>query len=208
MFTLSRPTDDFIRSYLAQQGNERFSYDAPGCTANGAPPAQPGWNVDRCRVRIGAGAETFTRAQAAIRAWQMFPAEVATVCWSTCAIAAGELVAIVYRAWPFGCWILFPARIVYVLDDTIETPSGPVQRFGFGYGTLPDHPERGEERFLVEWNRDDDSVWYDLLAVSRPGHWLARLGYPYTRREQARFRRLSTAAMQRLGSSNTRSAPR
>jgi hypothetical protein len=70
-------------------------------------------------------------------------------------------------------------------------------RYGFAYGTLPDHPERGEERFFVEWNQADDSVWYDLLAVSRPGHWLARLGYLYARYEQAKFRRLSGEAMQR-----------
>ena len=70
-------------------------------------------------------------------------------------------------------------------------------RYGFAYGTLPDHPERGEERFLVEWNQADDSVWYDLLAVSRPGHWLARIGYLYARYEQAKFRRLSGLTMQR-----------
>jgi uncharacterized protein (UPF0548 family) len=27
---------------------------------------------------------------------------------------------------------------------------GPVRRFGFAYGTLPDHVESGEERFTVE----------------------------------------------------------
>ena len=47
----------------------------------------------------------------------------------------------------------------------------------------------------MEWNEADDRVWYDLVAVSQPAHWLARLGYPYTRYEQARFRRLSAAAM-------------
>jgi uncharacterized protein (UPF0548 family) len=71
-----------------------------------------------------------------------------------------------------------------------------VHRFGFAYGTLRGHPERGEERFLVERNESDDSVWYDLLPVSQPAHWLARWGYPYTRYEQARFRRLSGLAMQ------------
>ncbi len=28
----------------------------------------------------------------------------------------------------------------------------------FRYGTLPDHAESGEERFAVDWNREDDSV--------------------------------------------------
>jgi uncharacterized protein (UPF0548 family) len=90
-----------------------------------------------------------------------------------------------------------PARVVYIVEDSAILAGQRIDRFGFAYGTLPDHPERGEERFLVEWNRDDDSVHYDLLAVSQPRHWLARLGYPYTRRQQARFRRLSGLAMQR-----------
>ncbi len=53
-----------------------------------------------------------------------------------------------------------------------------MSRFGFAYGTLPGHVESGEERFLVEWDRGDDAVWYDILAFSRPNHVLTRLGYP------------------------------
>ena len=68
-------------------------------------------------------------------------------------------------------------------------------RFGFAYGTLPGHAESGEERFLVEWDRADDAVWYDILAFSRPRHPLARLGYPLTRRTQRRFARDSAAAI-------------
>ena len=38
-------------------------------------------------------------------------------------------------------------------------------RFGFAYGTLPGHGGSGEERFLIERDRDD-GVWYDILAFS------------------------------------------
>jgi len=72
---------------------------------------------------------------------------------------------------------------------------GPVQRFGFTYGTLPDHAGSGEERFLIEWDREEGSVWYDILAFSRPRHLLARLGYPWVRRVQKRFGWESAAAM-------------
>jgi hypothetical protein len=115
-------------------------------------------------------------------------------------------VAVLYRARPIPLWMLFPARVVYVVDECLgsgvrEHPDradiARQMRFGFAYGTVPNHPERGEERFLVEWDARDDSVWYDLVAVSRPGHWLARVGYLYARYEQARFRRLSGLAMQR-----------
>ena len=56
--------------------------------------------------------------------------------------------------------------------------------------------ESGEERFTVAWH-EDDAVWYDILAFSRPNHFLARLGYPLVRRLQKRFARDSAAAMKR-----------
>jgi uncharacterized protein (UPF0548 family) len=57
----------------------------------------------------------------------------------------------------------------------------PVKRHGFAYGTLPGHAESGEEWFLVEWDRTDGGVCYDILAFSRPQQILARLGYPWVR---------------------------
>jgi uncharacterized protein (UPF0548 family) len=92
----------------------------------------------------------------------------------------------------FGLWWLNACRIVYLVDEP-----GPVQRYGFAYGTLPEHAESGEERFTVEWHEQDDAVWYDILAFSRPQQLLARLGYPLTRRLQKRFARDSATAMQR-----------
>ena len=91
-----------------------------------------------------------------------------------------------------GLWWLNACRIVYVVDE-----AGPVRRYGFAYGTLPDHAGTGEERFLVEWDRASGEVWYDILAFSRPHQLLTRLGYPYMRRVQKRFGRESAAAMLR-----------
>ncbi|HLA09180.1 MAG TPA: DUF1990 domain-containing protein [Pyrinomonadaceae bacterium] len=86
------------------------------------------------------------------------------------------------KAHTLGIWTLNAARIVYVVNET-----GDVNRFGFAYGTLPDHVERGEERFLIEWNREDDSVWYDILAFSKPRHRIVRVSHPYARWLQKRF---------------------
>lgn len=102
-------------------------------------------------------------------------------------IEAGVVVGVLVSH--YGFWSVNPARIL----ETIDEP----RRFGFTYGTLPQHGEEGEERFLVEWI-EDDSVWYDLHAFSRPNHWLARLGYPLTRMLQKRFARESLAAMVQL----------
>jgi uncharacterized protein (UPF0548 family) len=62
-----------------------------------------------------------------------------------------------------------PVRIVYVIDD-------PTRR-GFAYGTLPGHPESGEEAFIVE-QRDDESVWLTIRAFSRPAHPALWAVYP------------------------------
>ena len=71
-----------------------------------------------------------------------------------------------------------PVRIVYVIDE-------PTRR-GFAYGTLPGHPESGEEAFIVE-QRDDESVWLTIRAFSRPAYPVLWLGYPVLRLFQAIF---------------------
>jgi uncharacterized protein (UPF0548 family) len=73
---------------------------------------------------------------------------------------------------------------------------GSPERYGLAYGTLPDHAERGEERFTVEFNRADQTVWYDIYAFSRP-RLLARSAYPLSRALQKRFATDSLMAMQK-----------
>ena len=191
MFTLRRPSNGFLHEFLARQKDARLLYGFLGQTRD-ASAAGHGWSIDRERVRLGHGETTFERARAALERWEMFPRQMATV-WESATPAEGQNVLVVYYAAPVRLWMLFPARVIYVVEERDET----VARYGFAYGTLEGHPERGEERFLVEWDRRDDSVWYDLTAISRPGHWLAWVGYPYTRYEQGRFRRLSGEAMRR-----------
>lgn len=92
--------------------------------------------------------------------------------------------------WVVGVWWRNHCRIAYVVDE-----SGHISRFGFAYGTLPGHVESGEELFLIEWDRNTNSVSYQILAFSRPKHLLTRLGYPLVRRNQKRFGRDSATAM-------------
>ena len=185
MFLLKEPSEETIRGFLSSQRDRPFSYAETGATAD-KPPA--GYTVDHNRVRLGEGAETFARAVEALRSWKMFHIDWVRLLWPDTPIEAGETVGVLIHH--YSIWSLNACRIVY----TIEEP-GPVRRFGFAYGTLPDHGERGEERFTVEWRRDDDSVWYDLLAFSRPNLFLAKIGRPMVRRLQKRFARDSKKAM-------------
>ena len=183
MWQLSRPTAERVREYREAQRRLPFSYPCVGVTRDGgATPA--GYDRDRNRQLLGTGAAAFAAARDAIRAWRMFPAPLATIEPAGIPIAEGEVAGVIVRA--FGVWFLNAARIVYVIDEP--------RRFGFAYGTLPGHAERGEERFLVEWLADD-TVWYELDAISRPRYWAARVAYPVARRLQRRFARLSKASM-------------
>jgi uncharacterized protein (UPF0548 family) len=187
MKSLRRPSTATVRDFLSAQAKLDFTYSAVGATA-AVPPA--GYVVDRTRIKLGDGEETFTRAKDALGRWDHFHLGWVKAGSPETRIQAGEVVAVVARR--VGLWWLNACRIVYVVDE-----SGPIRRYGFAYGTLPDHAGTGEERFLVEWDRASGEVWYDILAFSRPHLFLTRLGYPYMRRLQKRFGRESAAAMVR-----------
>jgi uncharacterized protein (UPF0548 family) len=187
VFLLLKPTAERIEQFLAAQGHRPFSYREVGYSRRGGPP---GYKADHNRVRLGEGRATFARAVEAIRSWKMFDLGWVAAFPAADAIEPGAIVAV--RCRHFGFWSLNACRIVYLVDD-----EGPVVRFGFAYGTLPDHAERGEERFTVEWHHGDGSVWYDIYAFSRPNHPMARLAYPLARLLQKRFVRSSKRAMAR-----------
>jgi len=187
MFTPRKPSVEAIRHFIRHQDDQLFSYPFVGVTQETPPP---GYNVDHNRVQLGTGQDTFERAKAALRRWEMFNLGWLQLYWPDVPITVNSTVAVVARA--CGLWVTNACRIVYVREET-----GPLETFGFAYGTLPAHVERGEERFLVQWDHSDDSVWYDLLAISQPNHILARLGYLYVRHLQRRFAHNSLQAMQR-----------
>ena len=188
MLLLKEPTREQIANLIAAYRYTPFTYPDVGAS-RGAPPA--GWRVDHNRARLGAGAATFERARTAFERWAMFDVGWMHLCWPEAPIAAGTTVALL-ASLP-GLWSLNICRVVYTIDDD----DGRVRRRGFAYGTLGLHEARGEERFLVEWDRASDAVHYDVLAFSRPYSLLARLGYPVVRVFQRRFGRASKRAMLR-----------
>lgn len=179
---LTRPGLDEVAAHLASQRALDVTYADVGATREERAPS--GFEHDHNRQALGHGTATFERAKAAIRAWRMFPAPLAWIEPQPIPIEVGAQAGVIIHA--LGLWWLNAARIVYVIDEP--------RRFGFAYGTLPGHAERGEERFLVE-HLTDDSVWYDLRAFSQPRYWPARIGKPVVRALQRRFARLSKAAM-------------
>jgi uncharacterized protein (UPF0548 family) len=149
-------------------GHDGYTYAETGATRGDGPLPAGYRHLDR-RERLGAGEATFTRAVDALFGWRMHRGAGLAVLAAPPAPAVGEVV--VTRLGPPVLGQRIPCRIVYVVDEP--------RRRGFGYGTLPGHPARGEEAFVVEW-ADNDDVYLVIRAFSRPATLLARLGGPVT----------------------------
>ena len=191
MFLPTKPTAERIRQFLASQKDQPFTYPDADIAAQQSPP---GYTLDHNRIKLGEGADAFRRAVEALRRWEMFNIGWLQLCWPDSPIEIGTTVAVLADLRCF--WSLNACRIATVFDE-----QGEVRRYGFAYGTLPDHVERGQESFIIEWHGSDDSVWYDLSAFSRPNHLLAKLGYPVTRALQKRVKRASMQEMLRSSAS-------
>ncbi len=185
----SRPSIAAIDQFMQQQSNMPLNYAATGATSNKTPPA--GFVIDHNRLFLGRGEACFQIASAAVREFKHLKLSWVEPYPNNPTASKGLEVGVLAH-W-LGVWFLSACRIVYTIDEL-----GPLCRSGFAYGTLPDHPETGEERFQIEWRRSDDTVWYDILAFSRANHWYSRLGYPMVRKLQKRFARQSLNKVQEL----------
>jgi uncharacterized protein (UPF0548 family) len=185
---LRRPSDAEIGRRLGEQERLDFSYREVGATRSGAAAGYP---INHHRDPIGLGEQVFRRGVEAVRRWAMYDLAWTTLCWPHRRIEPGVTVAVLVHH--FGFWSLNPCRIVYLLDEETDDRV----RFGFAFGTLPGHSEAGEERFTVEWRRDDDSVWFEILTFARARHPLVRLGSPLLPGVQFRFGREAVSAMRR-----------
>jgi len=186
MFFLREPSPSAVSEFIAGQRCLPFSYKAVGATAD-VPPG--GYVIDHNRIQLGAGEATYQRAVENLQYWRHFDLGWVEIVPSGVRVEVGSVVAVKARA--FGTWSLNATRILYLIDDD----GSLLRRFGFAYGTLPDHVETGEERFTIEWHKDDDSVWYDILAFSRPQHPLVRMSFPLARLLQKRFAQDSMSRM-------------
>lgn len=182
MFLLKKPSVEQIREFVDAQQGLPFSYPEVGATKGELPEI---YTVDHNRTKLGGGATTYTRAIAALKEWRQFDLGWTKIVPSQTTIQLGQTVAVQARS--FGLWSLNASRVVYVIDEE--------RRFGFAYGTLAAHVERGEERFLIEWDVQDDAVWYDILAFSEPRHILVKASRPLARMLQKRFARDSLQRM-------------
>ncbi|MEM1029676.1 MAG: DUF1990 domain-containing protein [Myxococcota bacterium] len=187
-FFARAPRDERVRQLLRGVRNAAFTYDDVGWTLRDPrPPVPDGYTLDDYGTELGAGADVWAQAKAALSRIHNYPASFTRIVRldddDDGPVSPGTVFATVARH--FGFWSAHPCRVHAVIETT--------DRYGFAFGTLPGHAEAGEERFLL--SRDAHGrVAYDVLAISRP-LGLARLGAPLARRLQRRFQRETLTEM-------------
>lgn len=104
---------------------------------------------------IGSGEEVWSRASRELLRWQVKIASGFSVS-SDAPVVPGVRVMITAR-W-LGIHVVEPVEVIAAVDAP--------DRVGFAYRTLPGHPLRGEEAFILQ--RDGADVWLTIRSLTRP----------------------------------------
>ena len=119
------------------------------------------------RAVVGSGRADFERAAAAVLDWRAQRGTGLRVRATGPSSEPGTVVVLTAGLRRFGYDI--PCRVVWAQTEGDER--------GFAYGTLPGHPESGEECFLVRLTPEGDVV-YEIRVFFRLASPAARLAGP------------------------------
>lgn len=172
---LGRPSEAELQRLLDRARSSSSTYDHVGSTLS---PIDALRGVHQQQLVLGRGAGAFESATLGLRRWACHDGIGATVHPGDAAIEVGSTLLVVLRAGPAS--IVVPDRVVAVVDEP--------DRFGFAYGTLEGHQERGEESFVAELLADGTvrgTISVDAVAATLP----ARLVAPVV----TRFQRLAVS---------------
>ncbi|MET0864213.1 MAG: DUF1990 domain-containing protein [Nakamurella sp.] len=140
-----------------------FSYDQVGQTS-GRHPA--GFRSFTRTIQLPAGTD-FDRASDDLLHWQLQRRAGVRVVASAEVVEPGVQADLLLGVGRLS--VRAPVRIVYVINE-------PTRR-GFAYGTLPGHPESGEEAFVLSLTATG-GIELSVSAFSRHAGWLSRLAGP------------------------------
>ena len=154
----------------------RLNYPGIGSTERGIAPA--GYQRVVEEALLGNGMEVYQRVAAGILGWELQRRAGLRVRADSPVAVPGARVVSGFGAGPFR--LNAPCEVVWVREPA---PEGAPQSAGFGYGTLPGHPARGEESFEVEINGCGE-VFLRIQAFSKPANWFYAAGGLVTRAAQ------------------------
>ncbi|QDG90662.1 DUF1990 family protein [Pseudarthrobacter sp. NIBRBAC000502770] len=161
---------------MTDKATARLEYPGVGSTEEGSAPE--GYDRVLQEVRLGTGLDTYRRVADGILAWELQRRAGLRVRADSPRAVPGAHVVSGFGVGPFR--LPAPCQVVWVHDPV---PGGIPQSAGFGYGTLPGHPARGEESFEVGIDGQAE-VWLRIQAFSRPANWFYAAGGLVTRAAQ------------------------
>jgi uncharacterized protein (UPF0548 family) len=161
-----------------------LTYAAVGAARLGEVP--DGFRGAQRRAVVGSGRADFERAAAAVLDWRAQRGAGLRVRATGPSSEPGTVVVLTAGLRRLGYDI--PCRVVWAQTQ------GDVR--GFAYGTLPGHPESGEESFLVRLTPEGDVV-YEIRVFFRLASRLARLAGPISLLLQKVATELYVAAIRR-----------
>jgi len=166
---LVRPTNArSIDALLSSLDSLEPNYSDVGASLAGR--AVSGFRSLRYEIELSASEETFARAVLGLRTWEAHRIPRVKVVPERASVTPGA--SLILEIGPQKLAIAAPCRIVGVVDEP--------DRFGFAYGTLPGHPECGEEAFVVGRSRKGRTT-FEIFGFSRPGSSIVRLSGPIAR---------------------------
>lgn len=173
--TIDRATVD--RSRRAE-----VTYDHVGSTLD--PDDDPTGTRYERQINLADGEAAFTAARTALRSWS--PQRSLGVLARPVGVAPDLGETVVLGLGVGWLRLAVPNRIVAVVDEA--------DRYAYAYGTLPGHPEQGEELFHLKME-SDGSVTFTIRVDARPAAGLRRLDFAIRPLQRLALRRyLSTIA--------------
>lgn len=173
---------------LTQLRSSEPTYDHVGSTLD------PDWKASERhyerRATVGAGLKDFEAARSALLAWRPQRSLGASI--TPCGVKPDSGKTVVIGLGLGGLRLNVPNRIVAVIDEA--------NRFGYAYGTLPGHPERGEELFLLE-QEHDGSVVMTIRVDAEPARGLAKVDFIVRPLQRVAIHRYLSAVAKSVGSS-------
>ncbi|WP_427005070.1 DUF1990 family protein [Pseudarthrobacter sp. H2] len=154
-----------------------LNYEGIGSTQHGPPPAEVECLVTH--AYLGHGIAAYRRAVQGLLTWQLQKRAGLRVRAESDVVVPGARVVSGFGVGPFR--IDAPCEVVWVRRPVAG--DGP-QSAGFGYGTLPGHPVRGEEAFEISID-GQGRVLIEIRAFGVPSNWFYAAGGALTRRARS-----------------------
>lgn len=171
MYRIMAPSKARLAGLLERGALGDLTYPEIGGTIYGEKPR--GYHHQTIRALVPGG--TFEAGKKAITTWRGHHHAGAEMVPSVPSVKLGTSMAFGIRS--LGLWFTAVCRIVGVVDED--------GLYGIAYGTLPHHPERGEEIFLVR--RMNGGIEFEIRSFSRPNSPIVRALGPFGRALQRRL---------------------